>query len=127
MEPEVLVSCACETGEGPLWHHAEQRVYWVDVPVVGSAGRIHRFDPATGQHEIVVEGIGITNGLGFSPDREQLYYTDTTQRAIYVFDYDEATGALANQRVAVRTPTSPDEGLPDGMTGVWSRNRMPAP
>ena len=54
---------------------------------------------------------------------KHLYYTDSPTREIYVFDYDRATGAIANQRVFVRTPA--DEGVPDGLTVdaegyVWS-------
>lgn len=71
----------------------------------------------------LAEGIGISNGLGFSPACDRLYYTDTTSRRIYVFDYDATTGDLANQRVFVETPEN--DGVPDGMTvdsqgHVWS-------
>jgi sugar lactone lactonase YvrE len=62
----------------------------------------------------VLEGIGISNGLGFSPDRKRLYYTDSSKGEIYVFDYDSGSGAIANQRVLIRVP--PSEGEPDGLT-----------
>lgn len=205
MEPELLADYRCHTGEGPLWHPDERRVYWVDIP----AGRLYRYEPATGRHEQVyegepiggftiqadgalllfqsrgavrlwrdgavttlidgipgeedsrfndviadpagrvfcgtmatpthaaklyrldtdgtitpvVEGVAISNGLGFTPDRKRVYYTDTTPREITVFDYDEATGALSNRRLFVRAPAG--EGSPDGLTVdaegyVWS-------
>jgi D-xylonolactonase len=71
----------------------------------------------------LAEGIGISNGLGFSPACDRMYYTDTTARRIYVFDYDVISGNLANQRVFVETP--PNAGVPDGLTVdregcVWS-------
>jgi D-xylonolactonase len=61
--------------------------------------------------------------MGFTPDLKQMYYTDSTVRRIYRFDYDQATGELSNQRTFVQVP--PTEGLPDGMTVdaegcVWS-------
>lgn len=71
----------------------------------------------------LAEGIGISNGLGFSPHCDRLYYTDTTFRRIYVFDYDVTTGGLANQRTFVEI--AQDDGVPDGLTVdldgcVWS-------
>ncbi len=205
MQPELIADYRCETGEGPLWHPMEKRLYWADIP----AGRIFRYDPATGHHEQcyegdivggftlqadgslllfmdrgavkiwrdgelttvledifeeratrfndviadpagrvfcgtmstpdrpgrlyrldadgdytrVVDNVGVSNGLGFTPDRKQMYYTDSTAGKIYLFDYDEKTGDIANQQVFARVP--PQEGIPDGMTvdalgHVWS-------
>ncbi len=71
----------------------------------------------------LLEGIGCSNGLGFSPDLRTMYYTDSPKREIYTFDYDPATGAATDQRVWVRTRE--EDGVPDGMTVdaegfVWS-------
>ena len=205
MKPELIADYACVTGEGPLWHSDEQRLYWADIPT----GRMFRYDPSSGTHEqfyegesvggftiqadgalllfipkgtikiwrkgtltTVVEeisderesrfndviadpvgrvfcgtmptrnrlgrlyrldtdgtltklldGIGCSNGMGFTPDRTQMYYTDSPKREIYLFDYDQDTGAITNQRVFIQTPEG--EGVPDGMTVdaegcVWS-------
>ncbi|MCZ6678285.1 MAG: SMP-30/gluconolactonase/LRE family protein [Candidatus Poribacteria bacterium] len=205
MEPELIADYECVTGEGPLWHPGEKRLYWADIP----RGRLFRYDPATGNHEQFYEGeviggftiqedgalllfmakgaiaiwrdgemhyiheeipderetrfndviagpagrvfcgtmptkdrlgrlyrldtdgtltqllddIGVSNGMGFTPDRKQMYYTDSPKLEIYLFDYDQDTGAIANQRVFVQTPEN--EGIPDGMTVdaegyVWS-------
>ena len=213
MEPQLIADYACETGEGPLWHHLEQRLYWADIP----SGRLFRYDPATGDHEqfydgdvvggftiqadgslvlfmergairlcrdgrlttlidsvpgeeenrfndviadpagrvfcgtmscdpdlamrqplghlyrldtdgtltAVLDGVGVSNGLGFTPDRQQMYYTDTAKYAIAQFAYDQPTGAISNQRVFARVARTADEGAPDGMTVdaegyVWS-------
>src|ERR1700761_653840 len=51
-EVELIADYACETGENPLWHTIEQKLYWCDIP----NGRIFRFDPATGLHEQCYEG-----------------------------------------------------------------------
>lgn len=85
-------------------------------------GRLYRLDPSK-QITLLLEGIGCPNGLGFTPDRKRIYFTDSFAYTIYLFDYDEQHGTLSNQRVFVRVP--PEEGFPDGMTVdslgyVWS-------
>ena len=85
-------------------------------------GRLYRLD-AGATTTLLLDGIGISNGLGFAPDGKQMYYTDSYARQIYVFDYDVDTGNISNKRVFVETP--PTDGVPDGMTVdaegyVWS-------
>ncbi len=98
------------------------RVFCGTMPTPTRPGRLYRLDPEGGLH-LLLEGIGISNGMGFTLDRRQMYYTDSEARCIYLFDYDEKTGSLTNQRVWLRTPEG--AGLPDGMTvdaqgHVWS-------
>ncbi len=52
MEPELIVDCRCRTGEGPRWHPLESRLYWIDIP----QGRLYRWEPASGRHELCFEG-----------------------------------------------------------------------
>lgn len=85
-------------------------------------GRLYRLD-TDGSLTVVVEGVTVSNGMGFTPDRRGMYYTDTRPKRIYHFDYDQATGALTNQRTWLQVPEG--EGGPDGMTvdaegHVWS-------
>ncbi len=206
MTPELIADYACETGEGPLWHPEERRVYWVDIP----RGRLFRYDPASGRHEqmyqspealggftlqedgafllfgargaistlrdgvatvvipeiagevdgrfndviaapggrvlcgtmptethdgrlyrldpdrtltTLLEGVTVSNGLGFTPDRTGVYHTDSLKRTITLFDYAEATGDMGNGRTFLDTTGEP--GIPDGMTVdtegcIWS-------
>lgn len=63
------------------------------------------------------------NGLGFSPNNQTLYFTDSVARSIFAYDYDAATGTVRNRRVFVQVPST--GGLPDGLTVdaegfVWS-------
>ncbi len=88
------------------------------------AGRLYRLD-TDGRLTAVVEGVGTPNGMGFTPDRKQMYFTDTRAHTIYLFDYDRATGAISRQRPFVKVPLVEGEGGPDGMTVdaegyVWS-------
>jgi D-xylonolactonase len=76
-----------------------------------------------GKSSVVDEGFHLSNGLGFSPDCKTLYFTDSTARLIYAYNYDIKTGSIVNRRVFVKVPN--DEGLPDGLTVdaegfVWS-------
>jgi D-xylono/L-arabinono-1,4-lactonase len=100
------------------------RVYCGTMPLPNRQrlGRLYRLD-TDGKVTKVLDDIGCSNGMGFTPDRKRMYYTDSTKLEIYLFDYDAATGNLSNQRVFVRTPQG--EGVPDGMTVdaqgyVWS-------
>jgi sugar lactone lactonase YvrE len=52
MQVELVADRACRTGENPLWHPMEQRLYWVDIP----RGRMFRYDAATGEHEQCHQG-----------------------------------------------------------------------
>ena len=85
-------------------------------------GTLYRLD-TNGSVTKLLDGIGISNGMGFTPDRQQMYYTDSSVGRIYVFDYDSSTGEITNQRVFVELPEG--GGIPDGMTVdadgyIWS-------
>ena len=85
-------------------------------------GRLYRMD-RDGRLTVLLEDIGCSNGLAFSRDRKQLYYTDSYAREIYLFDYESDTGTITNRRIFATVPET--EGMPDGMTidadgGIWS-------
>lgn len=79
----------------------------------GGNGRLLRFD-LDGHVSELFDGVGIPNGMGFSPDLQQMYFTDSVPRCIYCFDYDRTSGTLSNRRVFAEIPV--DQGIPDGMT-----------
>lgn len=98
------------------------RVFCGTMPTPDRPGRLYRLDPDGGL-QVILEGIGVSNGMGFTLDRRRMYFTDSAARSIYLFDYDEQTGGLTNQRVWLHTPEG--AGVPDGMTVdaqgyVWS-------
>ena len=31
-EARLVVDCQCATGEGVLWHHLRQEIFWFDIP-----------------------------------------------------------------------------------------------
>jgi D-xylonolactonase len=100
------------------------RVFCGTMAAPDHLGRLYRLDP-DGTLTKVLDGIGTSNGMGFTLDRRQMYYTDTRKHEIYLFDYEQSTGQISNQRVFVRVPADESEGHPDGMTVdaegyVWS-------
>lgn len=54
------------------------------------------------------------NGPCFSPDDRTLYHADSMRQVVYAYDYDLATGAVANRRVFF--DTSVYGPIPDGAT-----------
>ncbi|MBN1813378.1 MAG: SMP-30/gluconolactonase/LRE family protein [Anaerolineae bacterium] len=98
------------------------RVFCGTMPVGGRPGRLYRLDLG-GALSLVLDDAGVSNGMGFTPDRRQFFHTDSIKRTITRFSYDEATGALGEPRLFARVPAG--EGVPDGMTVdaegfVWS-------
>ena len=80
---------------------------------LGGNGRLYRIDH-DGTITELFDGIGVPNGMGFSPDLRHMYFTDSVPRKIYLFDYERTTGTLSNRRAFAEVPL--EQGVPDGMT-----------
>ena len=81
-------------------------------------GALYSFD---GKNSIrLLDKVTISNGLAWSVDHKTFYYIDTPTREVKAFDYDLATGQIANPRVAIHIPES--LGWPDGMTSDTDGN-----
>lgn len=70
-------------------------------------------------------GIVCSNGPCWSRDGRIFYFADTYTRDIWAYDYDVATGAVANRRTFASFPALGLKGLPDGATVdaegfIWS-------
>ncbi|HTW25822.1 MAG TPA: SMP-30/gluconolactonase/LRE family protein [Acetobacteraceae bacterium] len=76
-------------------------------------GALYRLDPDLSCHRMV-DGIISSNGLAFSPDSRTLYFADSQGGFVWAFDFDAATGDLANRRVFVDFRDS--DGCADGAT-----------
>jgi sugar lactone lactonase YvrE len=205
---ELALDARAELAEGPLWDVERHVLWWVDI----NAGRVHRFDPATGsdgtieigrpvgcvalradgvlvvaaadallaldsetgaidtlarfepdrvaarcndgkcdpqgrfwigrlafdraagasslvrfggsgaasspQFETMLRGLTIPNGLDWSADGKRMYFVDSPGRVVSMFDFDGATGAIANGRPFARVDESvglPASAVPDGL------------
>jgi sugar lactone lactonase YvrE len=76
-------------------------------------GRLYRLD-ADGSTHVILHDVGTSNGIAWSLDRRTLYYIDTPLLRVDAFDYDDATGNIANRRTIITVP--PGIGRPDGST-----------
>jgi sugar lactone lactonase YvrE len=76
-----------------------------------STGALYCFDP-DGVLVQVIPDMTISNGLAFSPDGRTMYHADTPKRSVDAYDFDVATGTLANRRAFARFPGETDR--PDG-------------
>jgi len=77
------------------------------------AGSLYCLD-ADGDVRRAIADVTVSNGLAWSRDHTTMYYIDTPTQAVAAFDYDVATGAIANRRVVISIPAG--SGWPDGMT-----------
>jgi sugar lactone lactonase YvrE len=90
----------------------------MDMDEKAPSGSLYSFDGKTVTR--LLSGIRISNGLAWSPDSKTFYYIDTPTRAVQAFDYDLASGQIANPRIAICVPET--FGYPDGMTSDLAGN-----
>jgi D-xylonolactonase len=72
-------------------------------------GELYRID-ARGKAETVYGDVGLTNGLGFSPDGARLYHSDSTGGHVITCDLGD-DGSWQHRRIFAEMP----EGAPDGL------------
>jgi sugar lactone lactonase YvrE len=76
-------------------------------------GALYRFD-RDGRTELMLDGLTISNGLGWSPDGGTMYLVDSGPRVVHAFAFDGERGTISAGRVLVTVPE--EVGAPDGMT-----------
>ncbi|HXI59168.1 MAG TPA: SMP-30/gluconolactonase/LRE family protein [Polyangia bacterium] len=95
--------------QGRLWAGTMGDVDW-DSPI----GNLYRFG-ADGKAVRMEEGICCSNGLGWSPDSKTMYFTESFRHRIFAYDFDAATGDIANRRIFLSLEPH-ESAFPDGMT-----------
>ena len=91
------------------------RVYTGTISPQDQTGRLYRIN-TDGTVVSLLENVKISNGMAFSLDHKKLFFTETRARKIHVFDYDQTTGSLTNQRTFTDIPQEGEEGVADGLT-----------
>ena len=69
-----------------------------------------------------IEATTLSNGIGWSPAGDRMYFIDSVEQRIDVLDFNGADGTLANRRPLAHV--DPADGMPDGLAvdaegGVW--------
>lgn len=116
-DDEVKLNDCRVDGRGRLW------VGSVATNPQRATGKLYRLAPhrEDGVEAVVMaEGIGLSNGIDFSPDDQVMYLADSRAGVVEAFDLDTDTGALSGRRTFAQV----DDGSPDGLTvdnqgGVW--------
>jgi len=96
--------------------------FWAGTMGSGDAptGAFYRLDAGL-ECQTIRTGVGVSNGLGWSPDNTTMYYTDSSLQTIFAFDYDADMGTLSGERIFAEVK----DGFPDGLTvdsegHIWS-------
>jgi sugar lactone lactonase YvrE len=90
--------------------------FWVgsmDDEELRDTGSLYRLSPGL-RCERLFDGVGVSNGMAWSPDDKTMYYVDSHRPRVEAFDFEAETGAISGRRVAFEIP--PSMGCPDGMT-----------
>jgi len=77
------------------------------------AGTLYRYG-LDGELATTLTGVTISNGIGWSPDGTSMYYVDSGPATISVYDFEAATGEIANGRCMAELDEA-REGVPDGL------------
>jgi sugar lactone lactonase YvrE len=78
------------------------------------AGVLYRLD-LDGTVTSVLDGLTVSNGLGWSPDDATMYLSDSGAKVVWAFDYDLAAGTFDRRRMLIDFTDDPD-GVADGLT-----------
>jgi SMP-30/Gluconolactonase/LRE-like region len=76
-------------------------------------GALYRLD-RDGGTELILDGLTMSNGLGWSIDGSTMYLVDSGPRVIHSFAFDAERGTIADGRILVTV--AEDVGAPDTMT-----------
>jgi sugar lactone lactonase YvrE len=96
--------------------------FWIGTMALDQtpgAGALYRYD---GTLQRVLDGVTLSNGIGWTRDHTQMYYIDSPVQRVDLFGFELASGRVDDRRPFVSIDES--DGIPDGLTvddegGVW--------
>ena len=93
-------------------------------------GALYRLD-GNGQTELMLDGLTISNGLGWSLDGATMYLADSGPRVVHALGFDAEQGTISDGRVLIQV--AEELGAPDGLTvdadgdlwvAIWGGGRV---
>lgn len=90
--------------------------FWAGSIVTDKSGpgaTLYRVDPDLTSH-VMRAGVSVSNGLGWNPEADTMYYIDSLAGGVDVYRYDRASGDITNCRRFVDIEF--EHGEPDGLT-----------
>jgi sugar lactone lactonase YvrE len=79
---------------GRFWVGTCQRS---DPALPSGSGSLYRYDGYS--LDIQLDDVSVANGMAWSPDGQTLYFADSQQRTVWVFDYDLRDARISNRRI----------------------------
>ncbi|UXP30938.1 SMP-30/gluconolactonase/LRE family protein [Reichenbachiella agarivorans] len=79
---------------------------------IDDAAALYKID-SSGNSIQMLDSVTISNGIAWSADKKTMFYIDTPDGKVRVFDYDDATGTISNERYMMDFS---EYGYPDGST-----------
>lgn len=104
---ELMMNDGKTDGAGRFWAGTK------DAQESRPLGTLYRLDPDRSVTPMV-DGVTVSNGIGWSPEGSTMYYIDSPTHAVDVFRFDPSSSSIAERRRLVDLPE--EWGLPDGMT-----------
>ncbi len=100
----------------------EGRVYAGTIGRTAESGGLYRIE-RDGHYTKLFGGTQCPNGMCFTPDLKYFFWTCSTVRKIFRFDYNQKSGEISNRKEWAAVPE--EGGLPDGMAMdvegyIWS-------
>jgi sugar lactone lactonase YvrE len=120
---ERMNDAKCDAA-GRLWAGS------TEMSFAAGRGALHALSPDW-RTDIVLDGLTLPNGMGWSPDSTVYYLADSEQRVILAFDFDLRHGALSRRRTLIAF--AEEDGKPDGLcidsagsiwVAMWGTSRL---
>ena len=121
---EIIYQMNFETGErfNDAIADSAGRLWAGTMDATFTKGKLYRFQSGK-EPAVILENLGITNGMGVSVDDRTFYHTDSIPRTITKYEYNIETGEISNEALFFMMEEL--DGCPDGMEvdaddNVWT-------